>query len=225
MKILSFDTCFNKTYIVLRENDKVLSYKVISSDERNYHSAYLIPELRNILSNFGLKVSDLDALAVNIGPGSFTGIRAGVTIARVLAQQVNIKLIGVESLKVLSGLNSSKNNSLILLDARKGNVYLGLYDSNGNELISPRLTALSDTVSFINPEAVIISDRTIGDYLLNKGVNTIIYEDNDSDLGLYLSNIAYKAMLDTEDDFHWAKVKPLYLQKPSISKPKEIKNV
>ncbi len=102
MKILVFDTCFKKAYIVLKDDDKILANEVIESDENNYHSAYLIPKIRDILAGNNLFIKDLNAIGVNIGPGSFTGIRASVTIARVFAQQFNSKLVGVNSLEILA---------------------------------------------------------------------------------------------------------------------------
>ena len=105
MITLVFDTCFNKTYIVLKKDNEILNNLTIESTDTNYHSVYLIPKIRDILKENNLLISDLDAIGVNIGPGSFTGIRAGITIARVLAQQANTKLVGINSLQILSKLN------------------------------------------------------------------------------------------------------------------------
>ena len=123
MLILVFDTCFNKSYIVLRNDSEIISSEVIESTQTNYHSAYLIPKLRDVLkkNNYGIK--DLGAIGVNIGPGSFTGIRAGITIARVLAQQYNIKICPVPSLKILSNFNKSEKPTAVMLDARKNKIY------------------------------------------------------------------------------------------------------
>ena len=102
MKILAFDTCLDKTYITLCDDDKIIKSEIICSDGENYHSAYLISTIVKVLKEAGLTTNDIDMIATDIGPGSFTGIRACVTVARVLAQQLNIKAVGVSSLEILS---------------------------------------------------------------------------------------------------------------------------
>ena len=92
MNILAFDTCLDKTYITLRDENRIIESKIIASDSENYHSAYLISTIKKLLKSAGLKPGDLDMIATDIGPGSFTGIRACTTVARVLAQQLNTSL-------------------------------------------------------------------------------------------------------------------------------------
>ena len=222
MKILAFDTCFNKSYIVLKQNDTVLSEKIIESTDKNYHSAYLIPEIRNILKINGMFVKDIEAIAVNIGPGSFTGIRAGITIARVLAQQFNTKLIGVNSLKILSKLNNNGGNTLVTLDARKNKVYYAYYNSD-EELTSPCQIEKDELLSVINIDDVIIADKSISDYLTSNSLKSLCYEDFNDNFALFLSDIASE-MFTINNEFNWAEVKPLYIQKPSITLPKAVKN-
>lgn len=225
MKILVFDTCFNKTYIVLREDKKIIASKTIESTEENYHSAYLIPEIINILKENKLLIKDIDAIGVNTGPGSFTGIRAGITIARVFAQQANIKLIGIPSCEVLAKINNSKTNTLVVTDARKNKVYLSLYDSNGKNIISPKLEDKDKITDYINDPISIVSDKSIGSYLDEQGIKSILYENNDKNLGLYLSEICFKKLKENNDSYNWANLKPLYIQQPSITKPKAVSNV
>lgn len=223
MITLVFDTCFNKTYIVLRKDDKILNNIVIESDEANYHSVYLIPKIRDILQKHSMLVKDVDAIGVNIGPGSFTGIRAGITIARVLSQQANLKLIGINSLQILSKLNKTEKNTVIVTDARKNKVYYALYNKN-EEIISPMLLDKDELLSKISDE-VVVCDNSIFEFLNQNGINAINYENNDSELGLFLDELVNITLKTKQDDFHWAKVKPMYIQPPSISKPKELKNV
>lgn len=223
MITLVFDTCFNKTYIVLRKDDNILENIVIESTASNYHSVYLIPKIRDLLKKHSMLVNNIDAIGVNIGPGSFTGIRAGITIARVIAQQANLKLVGVNSLQILSKLNKSDKNTVVVTDARKNKVYFGLYNKS-EELTAPMLIDKDELLSKISDE-VVISDKNISEFLIQNGINAIKYEENDNELGLYLDELVYSSLKIKNDDFHWAKVKPMYIQPPSISKPKELKNV
>ena len=121
MWMLAFDTCLDKTYVTLTDGVK-FENKIILSNDKNYHSAYLISTIVEVLKEEGLEPKDLDCVAIDIGPGSFTGIRACVTVARMLAQQLNIKAVGVSSLEILSRILG--DNDLVALDARKNKAYV-----------------------------------------------------------------------------------------------------
>ena len=95
MITLAFDTSLDKMYTVLKRDGKILASRIIENKDNKYHSAFLISTLQEILSENKITPRDIDLIAVNTGPGSFTGIRACVTVARVLAQQLNCKVIGV----------------------------------------------------------------------------------------------------------------------------------
>lgn len=225
MKLLVFDTCFNKSYIVLREDDKIIEQKTIESDNQNYHSAYLIPEITNILKKQNLLLKDIDAIGVNIGPGSFTGIRAGITIARVFAQQANNKLIGVPSSEILAHINTTQSKTLVVTDARKNKIYVSLYDENNNTLIAPKLEEKENIKNYTKEDIFIVTDSSINMYLKELGIKSIKYEDNDENFGIFLSDICYKKLIQQDIEYNWAKVKPLYIQQPSITKPKAVNHV
>ncbi len=219
MRILALDTCFNKSYAVLRDEDNIIANKIIESNDKNYHSAFLISAIKDILVKNNLFIKNLDAIGINIGPGSFTGIRAGITIARVLAQQADLKLIGIPSLQILACINSSNQETIVITDARKNKVYFAKY--SGNEIIiSPSLLDKNEIQNHITNNTCIITDFSIYNYLSEFGIQTNKYEDNDEKLGLYLSGIVLDKLKKEKDDFHWAKIKPLYIQPPSITIPK-----
>ena len=224
MLILNFDTCFNKTYITLRNNENIIENIVVSSTDKDYHSVFLIPKIRDILRKNNILIKDLTAIGVNIGPGSFTGIRAGITIARVLAQQANLKLVGVPSLQILSKINKNGGKTTVILDARKNKVYFAEYDGD-KTITEPMLVEVDLLVEKTDKNSFIVTDSKMYELLKENGLNSVKYEENDSDLGLYLDDITYKMLKNSDNDFNWAKVKPLYIQSPSISKPKAVKNV
>ena len=223
MKTLVFDTCFNKTYMVLKVDESILASEIIDSTDTNYHSAYLIPKIRDVLKQNSLLIKDLDAIGVNIGPGSFTGIRAGITIARVLSQQANLKLVGVTSLEILSKLNKSDKKTIVVADARKNKVYYAEF-LNSKTIVEPMLIDKDELVGKITDKDFVISDSSISQFLNENSISNLNYEVSEENLGLFLSEIVSEK-LTLNDDYNWAKVKPLYIQKPSITKPKELKNV
>lgn len=99
------------------------------------HSVTVMPTIEEVLAKVKIKPSEIDAIAVSEGPGSYTGLRIGVTIAKTLAWTLNKPLVGVSSLKVVAA-NANLFNGVIcsLFDARRQNVYAGVY--RGSQLES-----------------------------------------------------------------------------------------
>jgi len=90
------------------------------------HSETLLPLVRELLGERGLKVAQLDAIAFGVGPGAFTGLRVACGIAQGLAVAANIPLVPVTSLEAMAELTGAEQ-VLALLDARMGEVYAGSY--------------------------------------------------------------------------------------------------
>ena len=201
MKTLAFDTCLDKTYITLNNGDKIIKSEVIFSDGENYHSAYLISTIVKILKNAGLEPKDIDMIATDIGPGSFTGIRACVTVARVLAQQLNIKAVGVSSLEILSKILG--DNDLVALDARKNKAYI--YDGKIKGAVE-----LEEVDKLVKGRRV-ITDNSLKSRLSQYADNAISYQEGNYPLGDILSKLAL-----TKQETEWTKLKPLYIQPPPV---------
>lgn len=216
MKLLTFDTCLDRTYVALSEDGTIIESKIVENKNEKYHSAFLISTIVNILKNNNLTMQNIDAIGTNIGPGSFTGIRACVTVARVIAQQLDCPLVGVSSLEILSNLNRQSKKTAVMLDARKKQFYLALYDTDGRELLQPQL--INDEKACDYTDCIIISDEAVQNFLAQKGVKTTLYKNFSDEIGLILNRLAFEKL--KRGDYHWAKLKPLYLQAPPISKPK-----
>lgn len=200
MKILAFDTCLDKMYVVLKDNDEILESKVIENQGGKYHSAFLISTIQEVLSKNNIKPEDIDLIATNVGPGSFTGIRACTTVARVMAQQLNCKVKGVSSLEILA--TCTKDNPLVALDARKNAAYLYL----DNEIKGAiQLEEIQNIIK--NGNYNIITDNKLKPIL-----GGISYQENDFPLGEILAELAENK----ECDGDWHKLKPLYIQPPPM---------
>lgn len=200
MRMLAFDTCLDKTYVTLADGEKFLN-KVILSTGENYHSAYLISAIVEILKEANLTPKDLDCIATDIGPGSFTGIRACTTVARMLAQQLNIKAAGVSSLEILSKILGG--NDLVALDARKNKAYL--YD--GKILGAVEL----EEVDKIVKGRRLITDNNLIERFGQYTDDVISYQQNDYPLGEILAKLAL-----TKSETDWRNLKPLYIQPPPV---------
>ena len=224
MKILTFDTSLNKTYVTLSDNGRMIANEIIENHNEKYHSAFLIPAIVNILKTNKLTMLDIDVIATNIGPGSFTGIRACVTVARVFAQQLNIPLVGVSSLEILSRIGKSTAKTIVVLDARKQQFYTAIYE-DGVEISAPKLTDAKDLLKMDFSNSVIISDESTNVFLRENAIDSVVYTESNEDLGLFLNEIVCKKLSITKkDEFFWAKLKPLYLQAPPVSMPSVSKN-
>lgn len=202
MKILGFDTCLDKTYITLSEDGNVLGSKTILSDGENYHSAYLISTIRAVLKDAGLTPRDVELIATDIGPGSFTGIRACTTVARVFAQQLDIKTVGVSSLEILSKILGG--DDLVVLDARKNKAYV--YD--GRILGAIELEEVDEMIK----GRKVITDNNLLERVSQNAASAVSYESGEYPLGEILSKLA----LDKEPS-DWRKLKPLYIQPPPVT--------
>ena len=201
MNILAFDTCLDKTYITLANNDKVVKSEVILSDGENYHSAYLISTIVKILKETGLTPKDLDMVATDIGPGSFTGIRACVTVARVLAQQLDIKAVGVSSLEILSKILGG--DDLVALDARKNKAYV--YD--GKILGAIELEEADNIVK----GRKLITDNSLLERFSQYTDKAVSYQQENYPIGEILAKLAL-----SKQETDWRKLKPLYIQPPPV---------
>ena len=204
MKMLAFDTCLDKTYVTLTDGVE-FENKIIKSTGENYHSAYLISTIVKILKSKNLTPKDLDCIAIDIGPGSFTGIRACTTVARMLAQQLNIKAIGVSSLEILSKILSG--NDLVALDARKNKAYV----FDGKILGAVDL----EEVDRIVKNRRLITDDSLLSRFSELTSDIVSYQQNEYQLGEILAKIALEKLQSGENS-DWRKVKPLYIQPPPV---------
>ena len=204
MKMLAFDTCLDKTYVTYTDGSK-FENKVIVSNDKNYHSAYLISTIVEMLKKEGLEPKDLDCVAIDIGPGSFTGIRACTTVARMLAQQLDIKAVGVSSLEILS--RALGDNDLVALDARKNKAYV----FDGKILGAVELEEVDEIVK----NRRLITDNSLFERFSQYTDDIVSYQQKDFQLGEILAKIAIEK-LEQGVDADWRKVKPLYIQPPPV---------
>ena len=201
MNLLAFDTCLDKTYITLRSEKEIIDSRVILSTGENYHSAYLISTIKDVLKQNKLTPQSIDMVATDIGPGSFTGIRACTTVARGLAQQLNIQAVGVSSLEIISKILGG--NDLVAIDARKSKAYV--YD---NKILG---AVELDKVDEIVKNRTLVTDNSLIERFTPLANKIVSYQASEYPLGEILAEIALSK---TETD--WKKLKPLYIQPPPV---------
>ncbi|AEP00723.1 tRNA (adenosine(37)-N6)-threonylcarbamoyltransferase complex dimerization subunit type 1 TsaB [Weizmannia coagulans] len=126
MKVLAIDTS-NEVLGVSLADDHVVLAEYMTNLKKN-HSVRVMPAVQEVMEACGIKPAELDKIVVAKGPGSYTGIRIGVTIAKTMAWSLQIPLVGVSSLKLLAASGRYFDGYISpLFDARRGRIYTGLY--------------------------------------------------------------------------------------------------
>ncbi len=126
LKTLVIDTATNYYYLALID-EKIIDE--VYSIGHNDHSANLMPSIENMLKKANLKLKDIENVLVGIGPGSYTGIRIGVVVAKMIGYLNNINVYTFSSLDLLATAKDSKY-VLSLIDARRGNAFMAYYKNN-----------------------------------------------------------------------------------------------
>lgn len=124
MKILAIDAVTEACSVALSiKGVSAVSVKI----EANQHSTFILDMIDQLLAEHQLSLSQLDLIAVDNGPGSFTGIRMGIGVAQGLAYGANLPVLGVNSLAVLAAQSDSDGPVLAMIDARMKQVYWAQY--------------------------------------------------------------------------------------------------
>lgn len=134
-KILSIETATSVCSVAIHSNGELISSAEVS--EQGAHAQKLMPLIDQILKESNMDYSELDAIAVSEGPGSYTGLRIGVSTAKGLAYGLGKPLIGINTLQALASAIKVNPGEFILpvMDARRMEVYYEVFDSSLNSLI------------------------------------------------------------------------------------------
>jgi tRNA threonylcarbamoyladenosine biosynthesis protein TsaB len=144
MLSLILDTSTKYLYIALIKDDVVLAEKIFEGSKN--HAGNSVYQIDLLLKEFNLKTADLDNVYCGYGPGSYTGVRISVTIAKMLASFQNTKLYAVSSL-FLAGSGYDNKNIAVMFDARRGNSFCACY---GENLIEDKLRSNEEFLKTVN---------------------------------------------------------------------------
>lgn len=204
MNILVFDTCLDKMYVAISQDDKILNSKIVTNKDNKYHSAFLISTIKEMLKENNMTPHDIEAIGTNIGPGSFTGIRACTTVARIMAQQLNLPAAGISSLEILAELNKTQKPTMVALDARKNSAYLYVDNKIQGAI---QLEQIEEMLK--EKEYFLITDDK-----LQQRLGGVSYQSEEHNLGEILAHLAYLKL--KENACKWQELKPLYIQPPPM---------
>jgi tRNA threonylcarbamoyladenosine biosynthesis protein TsaB len=172
MKILFIDTSLSSLILGLVEDNKILSSKFIVLN--NDLSINTVPTINELFKDVNMSPNELDKIMVVNGPGSFTGIRIGVTIAKVMAWTLNKEIIPVSSLRAMALSVTGYDYIISLIDARRDYYYASIYDINNNTIMEEQYISKIDLLNNINNlkgSKVLVSNKAF--MLDNNQVNEI----------------------------------------------------
>ncbi len=159
MRTLYIDTSSNFLFTGIVDDGKLLTEVGEKLDQNLSRDA--VPEIAKMFSRVNLKPDDIDKIIVVDGPGSFTGIRIGITIAKMYAHALNKKITTISSLEAMAVSFDKASYYVPVIDARRGFVYGAIYDKNYKEVLFPqhiKLSQLEEKVSTLDDFLIITND-------------------------------------------------------------------
>ena len=144
-KILCLETATTNCSVALSENGSVITFR--EDNSANYsHAEQLHVFIEAVLSDTNTSFEELSAIAVSKGPGSYTGLRIGVSAAKGLCFSLDIPLLSIPTLQVLIGQVTHKTDFIVpMLDARRMEVYASVYNANEEEIRTTDAEILNET--------------------------------------------------------------------------------
>jgi tRNA threonylcarbamoyladenosine biosynthesis protein TsaB len=216
--ILNIETSSKNCSVCLSSNGKLITS--FDSEDISYrHSELLTSSIQNILNENNLTVKDLSAVSVGIGPGSFTGLRIGFSVAKGLCYPHNIDLIGISSLKIIANSVIKENKNIISLIKDKGDhFYISKYSNDLRQIVEPKIKLIDrDYISnILDEESVIVvntdeSNEFISN-LVNEEIKVFKRTISSTDM-ITLSHIS----LDEKKFENIAYIEPMYVKKPYVN--------
>jgi tRNA threonylcarbamoyladenosine biosynthesis protein TsaB len=224
MKILAVETSGKTLSVALNEYDKTIAS--FYYDQGHIHSEMIIPVIERLLKDTGNTFENIDKFAVSIGPGSFTGIRVGITAVKTFAQILNKPVVPINTLLILEKsfirIKTSKIKIVPAIDAMRNEVYVKVKSNDVTTSYQANVT-IKSIDEFINDL------KRYKNNLLIIGNAAIIYNKKLSiELGKYSVSLPYamhmpKAQVlatlayhSTKNSIDYTKIRQLYVRHPWI---------
>lgn len=139
---LFVDTALSYIRIALFRDDKLIDF-INEKCDKNMSSLFDV-RVKQLFDRNNIALSDVDKIYTVTGPGSFTGIRVGMTFSKILAFSLNKMITPISELQVLASTNVDSGFIAPIIDARRGYVYAGVYNSNMVPIVNDRYILLDD---------------------------------------------------------------------------------
>lgn len=217
--ILGFDTSTGELSVALATASTVLAERAVGPDDggRPRHASALLPAIEDVLAAGG-GWDRVDRIAVGVGPGTFTGLRIGVSTARALAQARGLALSGVSSLAALAaGIEPEGSRReqlrLAVLDAKRGEAFAALYGAAGDEVwpawVGPP-DELAERIAGLDAAPVAVGDGSVRFRTQLEAAGAVVPSDDDPTHHLRARHLCRLAEAATEK----RDIEPNYLRRP-----------
>jgi tRNA threonylcarbamoyladenosine biosynthesis protein TsaB len=155
--ILNIDTALDTAMISLARDGKLL--ETAENAEQKDHAAWLHPAIEELMQHNGNSLPDIHAVAVSIGPGSYTGLRVGLSAAKGICYAMNLPLIAIGTLEIIAKSAADEAEELIcpVIDARRDEVYTAIYKKN----LAPQISPLAMILHIKSFETVLDSQKML----------------------------------------------------------------
>ena len=215
--ILNIETSSMNCSVSLSIEGNLLSNFDIEEDKYR-HSELLTTSIKDILDQNNYSVKDLSAVAVGIGPGSFTGLRIGFSVAKGLCYPHNIKLIGISSLKILANSINQNFREVISLVKDKGEFfYITTFDNELNETSKPKIEKIDNKflIKYTdNSYCIVVNSKDSFEYI-KSSTNSEIEITRQSISSINMIDLSYKAFQEKRFE-DLAYFEPFYIKKPYV---------
>jgi tRNA threonylcarbamoyl adenosine modification protein YeaZ len=224
LRALAIDTALGACSVAIVEQGRALPIVFDSEDMATGHAEALMPMVKRVMDEAEGGFSALSRIVVGVGPGSFTGLRVGISAARAFGLATGAPVVGVSTLAAYAAPLIDPNQAGVIavaIDARHGAIYFQAFTSAGRTIVAPRFTGLKEASRLIGSGPV---------RLAGSGAAALAVEA--MSLGLSVSiadmkpapDIVWLARLGLAADPASAPAKPLYLRAPNAA-PQEGKGV
>lgn len=204
---LFLDSSDKRIIIAILKDNKIIDSIIEEND--NHLSEKFLPLINNIINKNNYKIDDIDIIYVVNGPGSFTGIRIGVTTAKVIAWGLKKKIITISELELLATTETNKKYIVPYIDARRDFVYAGVYDKNLNKVFDDSHISIEKLIDNIKNniedcEFVSYYSTLSNSILPNINIEKIV-EKHKNDIGINPHNVVPNYLKKTEAEENYDK--------------------
>lgn len=213
MRVLAIDTALGACAAAVLDSQRAAMLATESLDMVRGHAEAVMPLIARVMDAAGCEFIDLDRIAVTVGPGSFTGLRVGISAARGIALASGRPAIGLSTLSALAAPHvAARSGETIIaaIDARNEQVYFQVFAPNGTTIVTPRLDRVRAAVRSVpvGPTVITGSGATLVAAHWPSGSPVPRVEDHAA------PDIGWIARLGAAAQDEGAPPKPLYLRRP-----------
>ena len=213
--VLAFDTAGSACSVAMARGDRVLAHE--RREMRHGHAEALLPMIDRVTAAAGCTPTEIDTVAVTVGPGGFTGIRAGLAAAHGVALAAGARLLGVSSFMAVAGSVAEDGMRLLVaLDSRRADLYVQLFDTRRVPVSEPEAIPPDGLAAWLGDGELAIAGDAIDAAAAALGNRTdlLLMANSAPDAhGVLAALRCWPERADPE-------ARPLYLRPPDVSFPK-----